>query len=231
MTLPALSCLMPAGAPIVRQRDLKPLTLTTPPGLMLLSLAMQIALLGVSLPFLLPALLYHSPICTGCGTPRFLPAARHLLHLPGPLHSTKHLIYQAARWFSLGTISIDADNGYTLYVNGKQIRSAGDWTQAQHWTFTLDSPSDNIVLVVAATNTTGPAGFIVAAAFNAYYCDCTSTLVKVTDGTPDGTWKFNLAVPAGFEQPGYDDFNWPTTIVKGPYGVAPWGNGPIVNGN
>ena len=130
-----------------------------------------------------------------------------------------------------GTIVIDADNGYTLYVNGKQIGSAGDWTKAQRWTFTLDSPADKIVLAVAAANTGGPAGFIVAAAFDAYYCDCTSTLVKVTDGTPDGTWKFNLAVPAGFEQPGYDDSNWPTTIVEGPYGVGPWGNVPIVNGN
>ena len=128
-----------------------------------------------------------------------------------------------------GTIIIDADNGYTLYVNGNKIGSGGDWTQAQRWTFTIE-PSHDIVLAITATNTLGPAGFIVAAAFNTYYCD-TSTLIKVTDGTPDGTWKFNLGVPDGFEQPGYDDSNWGPTIVEGPYGVAPWGSVPTVNGN
>ena len=129
-----------------------------------------------------------------------------------------------------GTIIIDADNGYTLYINGKQIGTGNNWPQAQRWTFTLD-PTADIVLAITATNTGGPAGFIVAAVFDAYYYDCTSSLVEVTDGTPDGTWKFNLGVPAGFEQPGYDDSNWQSTIVEGPYGVAPWNSVPVVNGN
>lgn len=129
-----------------------------------------------------------------------------------------------------GTIIIDADNGYTLYINGNEIGSGDNWPQAQRWTFTLD-PTDEIVLAITATNTAGPAGFIVAVAFDAYYRDCSCTLVEVTDGTPDGTWKFNLGVPVGFQQPGYDDSNWPSTIVEGPYGVAPWNSVPIVNGN
>jgi hypothetical protein len=132
-----------------------------------------------------------------------------------------------------GTIIIGADNGYTLYINGNKIGSGDNWPQAQRWAFTLPSPSDDIVLAIAATNTGGPAGFIVAVAFDAYYYGCSSTLVKITDGTPDGTWKFSLAqpVPAGFEQPDYDDSDWLPTIVEGRYGVAPWGSVPIVNGN
>ena len=61
--------------------------------------------------------------------------------------------------------------------------------------------TDNIVVAIAATNTGGPAGFIVAVAFNAYCYGCSSSLVRVTDGTPDGTWKFclTLPVPASFE--------------------------------
>ena len=129
-----------------------------------------------------------------------------------------------------GTIIIDADNGYTLYINGNEIGSGDNWPQAQRWTFTLE-PTDSIVLAITATNTGGPAGFIVAVVFDAYYCDCSSNLFKVTDGTPDGTWRFNLGVPDGFQQPDYDDSNWASTIVEGPYGVAPWGAVPIVNGN
>ena len=110
-----------------------------------------------------------------------------------------------------GTIIIDTDNGYTLYVNGKEVGSGDDWHQARRWTFALE-PTDDIVIAIATTNAKGLAGFIVAVAFDAYYYDCSSTLV---DGTPDGTWKFNLAVPAGFEQPGYDDSNWPSITVEG----------------
>ena len=40
------------------------------------------------------------------------------------------------------------------------------WTQPQRWTFTL-KPTDNIVLAIIATNSDGPAGFIVAVAFDA----------------------------------------------------------------
>ena len=130
-----------------------------------------------------------------------------------------------------GTIIIDADNEYILYINGIQIGSASFWPKAERWTFTLDSPTDNIVLAVDATNEGGPAGFIVAAAFNVEYADCSTTLVEVTSGTQDGTWKFDLTVPSGFQQPGYNDSTWPSTIVEGPYGVGPWGSVPIVDGN
>ena len=87
------------------------------------------------------------------------------------------------------------------------------------------------LIQINATNTKDSAGFIVVVTFDAYYHDCFSTLVKVADDAPDGSWKFNLAVPAGFEQPGYDDSNWPSIIVKEHYGVASWGSVPIVNGN
>ena len=130
-----------------------------------------------------------------------------------------------------GTIIIDTDNQYILYINGNKIGSATDWRQAERWTFTLPSPASDIELAIHATNTDGPAGFIVAVAFN--YYDCPGSFVKVTDGTPDGTWKFSLAqpLPAGFEQPGYDDSSWSSTIVEGAYGVLPWGSVPTVNGN
>ena len=130
-----------------------------------------------------------------------------------------------------GTIVIDVDDEYTLYINGNEIGSGNSFTKAQRWTFSLQPSTNNIVLAINATNGGGPAGLIAAVAFHATTVGCSTNLVKVTDGTPDGTWKFNLGVPAGFEQPGYDDSNWGSTIVEGPYGVTPWGSVPVVDGS
>ncbi|KAF8624375.1 hypothetical protein AX15_005908 [Amanita polypyramis BW_CC] len=127
-----------------------------------------------------------------------------------------------------GTIVISVDNGYTLYINGKQIGSAGDWTHAQRWKFTLDYPTDDIVIAVDAVNTGGPAGLIAAVEFDVANCDgCSSYLVYISDSS----WKYNLGVPAGFQQPDYNDCNWPNAVQEGLYGVAPWGSIPTVNGN
>ena len=129
-----------------------------------------------------------------------------------------------------GTIIIDVDDEYTLYINGNEIGSCDSYTQAQRWTFSLQPSTSKIVLAINATNGGGPAGIIAAVDFHATTVGCSSTLVKVTDGTAVGTWKFNLGVPAGFEQPGYDDSDWGSTIAEGRYGVAPWGFVPIVDG-
>ena len=127
-----------------------------------------------------------------------------------------------------GTIIVDVDDAFTLYINGEMIGSSDSYTQAQRWNFSPPGSTDTFVLAVNATNNGGPAGFIAAIAFNVIACS--GALFKVTDGTPDGTWKFNLEVPDGFEQSGYDDSDWGSTIVEGPYGVAPWGSVPIVDG-
>jgi hypothetical protein len=125
---------------------------------------------------------------------------------------------------SSGVIAIDADNEYVLYINGNLIGTGNNWPTAQSWTFTLDEPTSNIVIAVNATNTGGPAGLIASVGFDAELadCDCSTTLFYTTDGT----WKFNTSVPAGFQQPTFDDSAWKNVVVEGPYGVAPWNNVP-----
>ena len=128
---------------------------------------------------------------------------------------------------SSGVINIDADNQYILYINGKQIGTGNNWPTAQRWKFTLDYPTDDIVIAVEATNTGGQAGIIASIGLDATDCPCNTTLFYTTDGT----WKFSTSVPAGFEQPGFDDSTWKNVVVEGPYGVQPWGNVPTVDAN
>jgi hypothetical protein len=40
----------------------------------------------------------------------------------------------------------------------------------------------------------------------------------------DVGWKSTKgAIPAGFEQPGFDDSAWPAVVVEATYPAAPWG--------
>ena len=126
-----------------------------------------------------------------------------------------------------GSIIIDTDDGYTLYINGKVIGQGSNWQQAQRWAFALDYPTDDIVIAVDSVNTGGPAGLIATVVLDVANCYCSTYSVYVTDNS----WKYNLSVPAGFEQPGYEDCGWPNAIVEGPYGMQPWGAVPTVNGN
>ncbi|KAM6502857.1 hypothetical protein JOM56_002834 [Amanita muscaria] len=126
-----------------------------------------------------------------------------------------------------GTIIIDADDEYDLYINGNYIGSGSNWQTAQCWKFTLDYPTGDIVFAVNATNTGDQAGIIAAIALDVFDCSCSTTLFDITDGS----WKYDLAVPPGFQQPDYNDASWPNVVVAGPYGVHPWGWVPTQNAN
>lgn len=114
------------------------------------------------------------------------------------------------------TVLLAADNGYTLYVNGAPVGTGGDFRSAQVCTAALKSEQPN-VFAVSATNTGGPAGIIA------------TILIEYTDGTSDKivtdtTWKtFVGPVPAGFQNPSFDDSAWTASVAQGADGVAPWG--------
>ena len=122
-----------------------------------------------------------------------------------------------------GTIAIDTDNTYTLYINGKEIGQGTNWQQAQRWKFTFNYPTDDIVIAVDADNLGGPAGLIARITLDVGICGSTSLYIT------DDSWKYSLSVPAGFERPNYNDGRWPNAIVEGPYGMKPWGYVPTVN--
>ncbi|KDR76840.1 hypothetical protein GALMADRAFT_27135, partial [Galerina marginata CBS 339.88] len=122
------------------------------------------------------------------------------------------------------SVTIAADNEYTLWVQGQQIGSGTDFNVGQ--TYNLNPiptgpellPSA-IVIAVEATNQGGPAGLI--AVVNVFLSNgCGSVISVVTDGT----WKSSTTVPNDFQIPNFGDSNWPNAIIEGQYGVGPWGN-------
>lgn len=138
-------------------------------------------------------------------------AFRKTIHLP------------AGKFAKSGTIAIDTDNAYTLYINGNEIGQGNNWPQAQRWAFTFNLPTNDIVIAVDGVNTGGPAGLIAHISLNDGMCGSTSVYIT------DSSWKYSLTVPTGFQQPFYNDREWPYAIVEGPYGMQPWGDVPTVN--
>ncbi|KAJ7900861.1 lectin, partial [Mycena leptocephala] len=117
------------------------------------------------------------------------------------------------------TITIIADDAYTLYVNGVQVGSYASYTTAQTYNVKL-SPTPNVVFAVNAANFGGPAGLLVGIQFNNLgNPTCTHTFAST-----DEHWKYNTGVPTGFQLPTFNDSDWPAAVVEGAYGMAPWGN-------
>ncbi|KAJ6606424.1 lectin [Mycena vulgaris] len=114
-------------------------------------------------------------------------------------------------------IIMTADNGLTLYVNGEQVGTGGDFRFAERFCVPLRQCLNVFaVTAVNAATVPNPAGLL--ATIQITYSDgTTSTLVS------DATWRASVTVPAGYEQLSYDDNSWASAVVEGAYGVSPWG--------
>ncbi|KAJ7733272.1 lectin [Mycena olivaceomarginata] len=118
-------------------------------------------------------------------------------------------------------IAITVDNGFTLYVNGGQVGTGGDFRNAERFCVPLRSCLNVFaVTAVNAATTPNPAGLLVAIQIT-YSDGTTSTIVS------DTTWRTSITIPAGYEQLSFDDNSWKPAIAEGAYGVAPWGQIPI----
>lgn len=122
------------------------------------------------------------------------------------------------------TIIITADNAYTLYVNGVTIGSGTTWPTAQRYTVNFASAPAEVMLAVLANNTAaGAAGLLVAMEVNMVpsgRTNCTAGAFVLTDAG----WKSTKgAIPAGFEQPGFEDSAWPAVVAEETYPGTKWG--------
>ncbi|KAJ6482222.1 hypothetical protein C8R47DRAFT_1049693 [Mycena vitilis] len=117
-------------------------------------------------------------------------------------------------------ILIAADNEYTLYVNGVPIGSGTNAKVAQHHVVDFQPTTSEIVVAVLATNTGAAASRAGMLAFMEVNMvptgrnGCTAGSYVLTDIT----WKSTSgAIPAGWEQPGFNDTAWGAVVAEETY--------------
>nr|GAT47194.1 predicted protein [Mycena chlorophos] len=122
-------------------------------------------------------------------------------------------------------IIISMDNDYTLWVNGIQIANGSGFATAHHYivNFVSTPPPTEIVFAILGTNAAaGPAGLLFGAEINMVPSDrvgCIAGSFVVSDVVWVST---KGAIPTGWEQPGFDDSDWPPVVSEGTYPAAPW---------
>ena len=115
---------------------------------------------------------------------------------------------------------ISAEGGFTLYVNGRQARQAGNrpngWKKPTRADFGISlSPGKNILAIAAPAS--GKNGLIAHA------------LIELDNGerleiNTDASWKALPNPPENWRSADFDDSQWPAVTVLGPYGSPPWGD-------
>jgi alpha-L-rhamnosidase len=117
------------------------------------------------------------------------------------------------------TLVITGDDTADVWVNGEQVatspRGYESWKNAAVVDLTGRLRAGANVVAVRAENTTeSPAGVVAKLA--------------VHDGqtvVTDGAWRASRTGQAGWEQPGFDDSDWPAALAVASYGTGPWGSG------
>ncbi|KAL0960494.1 hypothetical protein HGRIS_005532 [Hohenbuehelia grisea] len=113
------------------------------------------------------------------------------------------------------TAVIDADDEYTLWVNGVIVGSNNNFQAAKAYHIPSLSGQTN-TFAVNASSVGGPAGVIA------------KILLVFDDGTTEalvtGTgWKASATAPVGFEKPAFDVSGWAAATDVGAFGRSPWG--------
>jgi alpha-L-rhamnosidase len=115
---------------------------------------------------------------------------------------------------------ISADGGFTLYVNGRQVRQASNrpngWKKPTRADFNRSLVPGKNTLAIAAP-AVGNSGLIAHA------------VIELQNGerieiNTDASWKAMNNPLEGWRSGDFDDSHWPAATVLGPYGVEPWGD-------
>ena len=115
-------------------------------------------------------------------------------------------------WTTTGAALIQADDQFSFYVNGQSIGSGTLSEGPKRFDFTLNSAASEIVVAVNATNVFPTNAFLIGAlSFDARECECEGVVLNITT---DSTWKFARTVPAGFQDPTFDDSTWKYATVQ-----------------
>ncbi len=114
-------------------------------------------------------------------------------------------------------LEITADNGYSVWINGKEVGAGNDWAFVQTYDVKkLLIPGRN-VLAVEARNEGGPAGLLVRLT---YSVKDQPKQVLVSDAK----WKAAKTAVRGWEKIDFDDSKWKPARALVEFGGGPWQN-------
>ncbi len=112
---------------------------------------------------------------------------------------------------------LTCDNGFRLFVNGRQAGESCDWSHASILDIKEYLVAGENTLAIAATNESSAAGL-------------TGKLTVRFQGREepmviglDPSWKTSDHEIRGWESVGFDDSAWSAAMVLGSMGIAPWG--------
>jgi putative membrane-bound dehydrogenase-like protein len=119
---------------------------------------------------------------------------------------------------------ITADNHYTVYLNGQKIGADGEWNTVEKYQVAKYLVQGKNVLAILAKNDGGPAGLI--ARLHVRTPDKKSVLI----GT-GSQCRITQTKHVDWLKTDFDDSAWPTAVVLGEPGMAPWNiAGPVASG-
>jgi len=113
---------------------------------------------------------------------------------------------------------ITADNYYTAYINGHKVGADGEWSTVEKYQVGKYLVPGKNVLAILAKNEGGPAGLI--ARLQVRTADKKNLLI----GT-DSKTRITQVKHADWLKTDFDDSAWPTAVVLGEPGMAPWNIG------
>ena len=114
------------------------------------------------------------------------------------------------------TVKMTVDNGFTLYLNGRQVGADRQWKSFARYDVTGVLQSGPNILAVEAVNFEGPAGLVFG------------LRVDLEDGrqiqlVSNDQWRTSTEAQDNWTALDLDDSQWVRAAVLGDYGVEPWG--------
>lgn len=140
----------------------------------------------------------------------------HAMAQPAERYFRRQFTVPTDRQLASAVMHITCDNGFVLFVNGKEASRSDDWTKPIAVDISSQLQTGANTLAIHATNINSATGLI------------GKLTLQFADGEPvvipfDQQFKVFKQEVAGWNQIEFDDSAWPAAQALGPMGIAPWG--------
>ncbi len=137
----------------------------------------------------------------------------------GTRYFRKQIIIPSGVQIDEAYFRLTADNGFVLYVNGREVARGDNWMTTQLIDMKQHLKDGTNVLAVAAMNTSSnpnPAGLI-----GRYQIALNNG--RIIEGRIDRTWKVNKNLLKDWTRANVNDSSWLAAKEIGAFGIDPWG--------